>query len=238
MADLIPLGRIARASEDIFPTTAAHLDVRVIPQFGPQKGKYIDPQTARSLLQNVVVGENKTPLVQKQGDQWKWNYPITSGFGPRKAPVEGASTYHRGIDIGGMNQNNPESIAYQGTGTYTPGKGYGMLSTTDAQGNPYDIKFLHTKPGQQVSVASGQPAPQVQTKAPPKQERDTRTEDILKAFMYGAGLRQPETQVRTFEDQLKGQILGSVISQALTPPDFLSSYMFKSPLMQSTNTFF
>jgi hypothetical protein len=229
MSGLIPLGRIAAKGEDIFPTTAPHLDVRVMPQFGPQKGKYIDPQTARTLLQNVVVGENKTPLVQKQGDQWKWNYPITSGFGPRKAPVAGASTYHRGIDLG----IDPQNIAYQGAVTYTPGKGYGTLSTTDPQGNPYDIKFLHTKPGKQASIT-----PQVQTKAPPKQERDTRTEDILKAFMYGAGLRQPETQAQTLEDQLKGQILGSVISQALTPPDFLSSYMFKNPLMQSTNTFF
>ena len=44
MAGLIPLGRIAAAGEDIFPTTAPHLDVRVIPQFGPQKGKNIDPQ--------------------------------------------------------------------------------------------------------------------------------------------------------------------------------------------------
>ena len=161
MAGLIPLGRIAGPGEDVFPTTAPHLDVRVIPQFGPQKGKYIDPQTSRSLLQNVLVGENRTPLVQQQGDQWKWNYEITSPFGQRVAPVPGASTDHRGIDLG---ISKPETISYKGAGSYTPGKGYGTLRTTDAQGNPYDIKFLHIKPGEASSVS-----PQTQTEAPKAQ---------------------------------------------------------------------
>ena len=220
MAGLIPLGRIAAAGEDIFPTTAPHLDVRVIPQFGPQKGKNIDPQTARTLLQNIVVGENRTPLVQQQGDQWKWNYDITSPFGQRKAPVPGASTYHRGIDL----SIDPQNIAYKGTGTYTPGEGFGTLKTTDPQGNPYEIQLLHTKPGKQASIA-----PQVESKAPPKEERDARTEDILKAFLYGTGMQGEKP--KTLQQQLKEQIIGGAISQALNPPSFLSSYAATSPMM-------
>jgi len=227
MSGLIPLGRIAAAGEDIFPTTAPHLDVRVIPQFGPQKGKYIDPQTARTLLQNVVVGEKRTPLVQQQGDQWKWNFPITSPFGQRKAPAPGASTDHKGIDLG----IDPQNIAYQGTGTYTPGQGLGTLSTTDPEGNPYEIKFLHTKPGKEASIGS-----QVQSKAPPKEERDARTEDILKAFLYGAGMQGEKP--KTFQQQLKEQIVGGVISQALNPPSFLSSYAATSPMMPSFDQYF
>ena len=227
MAGLIPLGRIANVGEDIFPTTAPHLDVRVIPQFGSQKGKYIDPQTARSLLQNVVVGENKTPLVQQQGEQWKWNYPITSAFGKRAAPVAGASTDHKGIDLG----IDPTTIAYKGAGTYTPGEGFGTLSTTDAQGNPYDIKFLHTKPGKASAID-----PRVQTKAPPKEERDARTEDILKAFLYGAGLQGEKP--KTFQEQLKEQVIGGALSRALNPPNFLSSYTSSSSLMPDFDRFF
>ena len=64
MAGLIPVGRVVDPSRDVFPSTGAHLDVRVIPQFGPQKGKKIDPRTAKTLLQNVLIGKEQTPLVQ------------------------------------------------------------------------------------------------------------------------------------------------------------------------------
>jgi hypothetical protein len=56
MAGLIPLGTVVAPSKDVFATTGAHLDVRVIPQFGTQKGKKIDPRTAKTLLQNVLSG--------------------------------------------------------------------------------------------------------------------------------------------------------------------------------------
>ena len=39
MAGLIPIGKIASPEEDVFATTGPHLDVRVIPQFGKDKGK-------------------------------------------------------------------------------------------------------------------------------------------------------------------------------------------------------
>jgi hypothetical protein len=69
MAGLIPLGAVVAPSKDVFATTTeAHLDVRVIPQSGTQKGKKIDPRTARSLLQNVLSGsEISVPLVEQEG---------------------------------------------------------------------------------------------------------------------------------------------------------------------------
>jgi hypothetical protein len=151
MAGLIPVGRVVDPSRDVFPSTGAHLDVRVIPQFGPQKGKKIDPRTARTLLQNVLIGKEQIPLVEQQGQNWKWNAPITSEYGKRTAPTAGASTFHEGIDIG-LGAGTP--LAYKGYGTYRPDSGFGSLQTTDPQGNPYEIRFLHTEPGVKAAVGA------------------------------------------------------------------------------------
>jgi len=175
MAGLIPLGSVVDPSKDVFPSTGAHLDVRVIPQFGPQKGKKIDPKTARTLLQNVLVGADKRPLVQQAGNDWKWNFPITSGFGKRTAPTAGASTYHEGIDIG-LGAGTP--LTYKGTGTYRPDHGFGALSVADPQGNPYEIRFLHTAPGKAASVGSTQ-VPTAPTLPTPEQNTDTLMESLF-----------------------------------------------------------
>lgn len=151
MAGLIPVGSVIDPSRDVFPTTGAHLDVRVIPQFGAQKGRKINPETARSLLQNILIGKDRVPLVQRQGEDWRWNFPITSRFGPRSAPTRGASTFHRGIDVS-LGVGTP--LTYKGYGTYRPDHGFGSLMTSDSQGNPYEIRFLHTEPGKQASVGS------------------------------------------------------------------------------------
>lgn len=151
MAGLIPVGRVVDPSRDVFPSTGAHLDVRVIPQFGPQKGKKIDPRTAKTLLQNILIGKEQTPLVQQQGQNWKWNAPVTSEYGKRTAPTAGASTFHEGIDIG-LGAGTP--LAYKGYGTYRPDSGFGSLQTTDPQGNPYEIRFLHTEPGAKAAVGA------------------------------------------------------------------------------------
>ena len=175
MAGLIPLGAVVDPSKDVFPTTGAHLDVRVIPQFGAQKGKKIDPRTAKTLLQNVLVGADKRPLVQQAGSEWKWNFPVTSEFGKRAAPTAGASTYHQGIDIG-LGAGTP--LSYRGYGSYRPDDGFGSLSVADAQGNPYEIRFLHTAPGKAASVGSTQ-APTAPTLPSPAQNTDTLIESLF-----------------------------------------------------------
>jgi hypothetical protein len=218
MAGLIPLGAVVDPSRDVFPTTGAHLDVRVIPQFGPQKGKKIDPRTARTLLQNVLIGADKRPLVQQSGSEWKWNFPVTSEFGKRAAPTAGASTYHEGIDIG-VGAGTP--LTYKGSGTYRPDHGFGALSVADAQGNPYEIRLLHTAPGKAASVGST-----VQPSAPvlptPAQNTDALMEslfgkqeslkDVLTASLLQQALaRRQETQV----DQLS--LANPYKSMTITP---------------------
>ena len=178
MAGLIPTGSVIDPRKDVFPTTGAHLDVRVIPQFGTQKGKKIDPKTARTLLQNVLIGKEKTPLVQQQGQDWKWNFPITSEYGKRAAPTERASTFHEGIDVS-LGAGTP--IAYKGYGTYRPDRGFGSLMTTDPQGNPYEIRFLHTEPGNKAAVGSTDipTAPTLPSTKTPDQNTDQLIEQLL-----------------------------------------------------------
>lgn len=130
----LAVGKVIDPRYDVFPTTGAHLDVRVL------KGdQYVNPEIARSMLQNLYVGGK--PLYTQQGGSWQATQPITSRYGPRSAPTAGASTYHRGIDIG-VGAQTP--LEWRGGGNYRYDKGYGVIETTDPSGQPYTIKLLHT----------------------------------------------------------------------------------------------
>lgn len=129
----LAVGRVVDPSQDVFPSTGAHLDVRVV-----KDGQYVNPEQARSVLRNLYVGGK--PLYTQQGESWNVSYPITSRFGPRSAPAPGASTYHRGIDLG-VSAGTP--LEWRGGGSFKPERGYGVITTT-MQGVPYEIKLLHT----------------------------------------------------------------------------------------------
>jgi hypothetical protein len=253
MAGLIPLGSVIDPSKDVFPTTGAHLDVRVIPQFGPQKGKKIDPKTARSLLQNVLIGPNRTPLVQQQGTDWRWNFPVTSEFGPRKAPTAGASTYHQGIDVplGAGTQ-----LTYKGYGSFRPDRGFGSLMTADAQGNPYELRFLHTQPGKQASVGSSvaPAAPQLPSSSSSSLndsggllnafianqiQNQTQQGKLIDALVNALGEKQ---KPKSLLEQMKESLVGGMVQQALNPTNFLSKFTEQEPYLQgqrfATNQFF
>lgn len=251
MAGLIPLGSVIDPSKDVFPTTGAHLDVRVIPQFGPQKGKKIDPKTARSLLQNVLIGPNKTPLVQQKGKDWQWNFPLTSGFGARSAPTAGASSFHQGIDVG---LGAGTQLTYKGYGTFRPDRGYGSLTTADAQGNPYELRFLHTQPGKATSVGSNiaPPAPELPAVsgaanndamaqafvANMLQNQDNQTKLINALFTVLGEKEKPKSLM----EQMKEGLIGGMLQQALTPKNFLSQFTDSDPYLQgqryATSQFF
>jgi hypothetical protein len=59
--------------------------------------------------------------------------------------------------------------------------------------------------------------------------QDTRTEDLLKAFLYGR--QSQEKPEKTLEQQLKEQVVGGLLSQALNPASFLSSYATNDPFL-------
>jgi hypothetical protein len=186
----LDVGYVAPAGQDVLPTTGPHLDVRVL-----KEGKYIDPGTIRSLLTKLKVGKDKKPLWQQKGEQWSPTFQITSGFGARKAPVAGASTYHLAHDYG-IGGGTP--LTWEGAGTFEPGKGYGTIKTTDEQGTPYEIKLLHTKGGK-ASTASAAPTT-------PPQETVTKSGDT---YIFVPGNRKGKAS--TSDD-----FLASYMQQMLT----------------------
>jgi murein DD-endopeptidase MepM/ murein hydrolase activator NlpD len=129
----IKVGRIADPSEDVFPTTGAHLDVRVM----TPDGKYINPKTARSTLQHLRVAGK--PLYEQRGEDWLATQPVTSGFGPRQAPTAGASTLHKGVDYG-IAAHTP--LEWAGGGQYSFEGGIGRIRLPDGT----TVKLLHTRP--------------------------------------------------------------------------------------------
>ena len=204
MAGLIPAGYIARQGEDVLPSTAPHLHLEFIPGFGKYKGKKINPRNLRSLAQNILIGKDKVPLVQQQGENWNWNFPITSEYGQRTAPTAGASTFHQGLDFG-IEGGIP--ITYKGYGSYEPGEGLGTITTTDAQGNPYQIRLLHTMGGKQAAVAAPQDQSQMQpqpgTQTQPSVSEQDQYEEYAKLALFQNLLNQ-ERQT-TIADQLMNE---------------------------------
>lgn len=217
----LPVGYVAKTGEDIFPTTAPHLDVRV-----KKAGVDIDPGTIRSLLTRLKVGKDKKALWSQQGGQWKESFPITSPYGQREAPVPGASTYHLGQDYG-IAGGTP--IFWEGPGSYTPGKGYGTIKTTDEKGTPYEIRLLHTKPDKAGEI-TGQVEPQVAVQQAPQRERDTyiiiptsqqsptlSAEDYLSNYIATARKSQQSSK-----PQEGLNMLPYLMQAAMQTPDYLS----------------
>ena len=193
MASLTDVGYVTPAGQDVFPTTAPHLDVRVL-----KEGKYVDPGTIRSLLTRLKVGKERKALWEQKGESWQPSYQITSPFGPRSAPTKGASTNHLGQDYG-IAGGTP--LAWEGPGTFTPGKGYGTIKTTDPQGTPYEIRLLHTKGGKATEVAGTPQQPSVAPAAGDTyifvggRKRDASPQSFLSSYLQESlGGQAPQVQ--------------------------------------------
>lgn len=210
MATLTSVGQVIDPKEDIFPTTGAHLDVRVL-----KDGKYINPATIRSLLARLKVGKEQKPLWQQIGEEWKPGFTITSPYGKRAAPTKGASTFHLGKDFA-IGAGTP--LAWEGPGEYIPGRGYSTIKTTDPQGTPYEVRLLHTKPGKAANVP-GQPP------APPAQMPGTQQPLGNTYIFVGGSPRQRES-----EDFLASYIRDSLMSET---PRIKSTFDPTSMLVQA-----
>jgi muramidase (phage lysozyme) len=136
------LGKVSAPGQDPLPSTGAHLDVRV----QRPDGQYINPMSARSLLANLHA--DGKPLFQQRDSDYVASFPVTSGYGPRNAPTAGASTWHRGIDLG-VRAGAP--VEWRGTpGSYSHSGGIGILQLPDDPSNPWAghrVKVLHTMAG-------------------------------------------------------------------------------------------
>jgi tape measure domain-containing protein len=104
----------------------AHFDVR------RQDGSYLSQSQARALFDSSVAKQ----------------LTMTSPYGPRTAPVPGASTYHRGVDLAGP-ANTPLNLAagYTMTGAGEKGGlGY-AASVRGPQGEMYNVGHLQRPAG-------------------------------------------------------------------------------------------
>ena len=98
-----------------------------------------------------LVEENNLPIDEEsngQNDTGDLDFgrplegKITSNFGPRDAPMEGASTNHQGVDISG-NEGEYVVASEYGTVTHSGSKGsYGNLVIID-HGNGFETYYAH-----------------------------------------------------------------------------------------------
>jgi hypothetical protein len=176
----IPVGVIATKEQDRYKTSGPHLDVRIKPMYGDNKGVNIDPSLRPELLSRLKIGS---------GDDIRGldAFPITSGFGPRNAPVPGASTYHKGIDYG---IGAGSQINWEGPGDYFSEQGIGVINTKDKAGNPYEIELFHTLPGKamggRMAPPEGSPASQSMAVQAEAKERATNFSQMSKAQLDAA----------------------------------------------------
>jgi len=169
------------------------------------------------------------------GGQFRLNPAIglTEGIGIRAVhPVTGAKNVaHRGEDY-----SFPEGtdLRFMGGGTVA------SLANVGAAGNistlrtgPYKLDIFHMSklPGAS-SVPESMRAPEapVLPGGTPAAE-DTRTKDILEAFMYGTQYQQPQKE-KTLADTLKGELIAGALTNALAPKkSFLSSFVGQQPYL-------
>lgn len=217
MASFLEAGYVTPTGQDILPSTGAHLDVRVM-----RDGKYVDPGTIRSLLTRLKVGKERKPLWQQQGEEWKPSFPITSGFGQRKAPTKGASTYHPAHDYG-IAGNTP--LYWEGPGTFKPGRGLGTISTTDIEGRPYEIHLLHTKGGKPSSLTT----PAAQQQQQPQQPQSTAK--VGDTYIFVGGRKAPEKSEDFLSSYIQRSLMGEVpeIRSGIDPTAMLAQAFNQTP---------
>jgi hypothetical protein len=200
------VGYVAKAGEDVLPSTGPHLDVRVL-----KDGQYINPVTWRTGLQNLKIGKSRTPLYRQEGGKWLTPFQITSGFGPRQAPTAGASTDHKGVDYGIA---GGEPLFWEGPGTFKPGQGYGSIMTPEG----YEVRLLHTKGGKETTlpaVTAETPTQQIAAAAPitynvymrqQSQQPADPYKSFLNQFLAEQLFQQPQTSSLMSPQQVLGML--------------------------------
>ena len=181
--------------------------------------QYINPNTIRSPLMGLRVGQAEVPAFVKDASgkivvNPQSGIQITSGFGGRSAPTAGASTFHQGEDLA---LPAGTQLKYVGEGSYTPlanQGGYGNLGTFKTGDNKYEIGFGHMASLGGATTSQTPPinAPQNYDQA------NQRTQDLLEAFMYGTQYNTEKTKKpQSFLDTMKEQVTASLLNQALNP---------------------
>ena len=182
-------------------------------------GQYLEVLTPGSKNWSPVYGS------EQQGFKLNPAGTVTSEMGHRKAPTAGASTYHQGMDIAFAPGTQ---LRFRGTGSVATNMNAGAAGNVSSlRTGPYQLDTFHLDKVPQAVTTRPTELPASQPTASSGQ--DTRTEDLLKAFLYGR--QAQEKPEKTLEQQLKEQVVGGLISQALNPSNFLSSYATNDPFL-------
>jgi hypothetical protein len=169
------------------------------------------------------------------GGQFRLNPAIglTEGIGIRAVhPVTGAKnvahqgedySFPEGTDLRFMGGGNVQGLQNVGRA--------GNISTLRT--GPYKLDMFHMSklPGAASAPESMRvPEAPVLPGGTPATE-DTRTKDILEAFMYGTQYQQPQKE-KTLADTLKGELITGALTNALAPRrSFLSSFIGQQPYL-------
>lgn len=179
---------------------------------------------------------------QGTGGQFRLNPAIglTEGIGIRDVhPVTGArNVAHQGEDY-----NFPEGtdLRFMGGGSVQGLQNVGRAGNISTlRTGPYKLDIFHMSklPGAASAPESTRapvaPVLPGSTPVPPvgaAAAEDTRTKDILEAFMYGTQYQQPQKE-KTLADTLKGELLAGALTNALAPrKSFLSSFVGQQPYL-------
>jgi hypothetical protein len=182
-------------------------------------GQYLEVLTPGSKSWSPVYGS------EQQGFKLNPAGTVTSEMGARKAPTAGASTDHQGMDIAFAPGTQ---LRFRGTGSVTTNMNAGAAGNVSSlRTGPYQLDTFHLAKVPDAATTRATDSPVAAQTASSGQ--DTRTEDLLKAFLYGR--QAQEKPEKTMEQQLKEQVVGGLISQALNPSSFLSSYATNDPFL-------
>ena len=152
-------------------SSGAHFDIR------RTDGTYISPDQARALLD---------PAVRRQ-------VTMTSAYGPRRAPVPGASTFHKGVDLAGP-ANTPLNLApgYSMVGQGEEG-GLGYAATVRGpQGEMYKVGHL-----QRPAAGTGAGAAR---KVPGSEKRDIVADQKTQLEQLKQSITVRQAEAKAIED--------------------------------------
>jgi len=224
--------------------TGAHGHFEVI-----KDGKRYGLSQARSDIgQNIqfrLPGSQDWQQMYRQREAGKFELnpgvALTEGIGVREThPVTGAKNVaHQGEDY-----SFPEGtdLRFMGGGNVQGIPNVGRAGNISAlHTGPYRLDVFHmSKLPDAASAAMSTQGPSIPAlpTSTTQATTDTRTKDILEAFLYGVGAQKPKTPEPSFANKL----VTGLMQSALAPqPNFLSNYIKQEPYIQgqgaSTNDY-
>ncbi|MFP0263761.1 tape measure protein [Acinetobacter pittii] len=122
-------------------------------QSGIGTGPHLDVRYGGSMSGQKVSNEHLARL--QAGGKPLSSYKISSNYGPRQAPIKGASSFHKGIDFS-MPEGTPitTNVAVKDIKTWYDSKGGGYVSEVIFE-DGVSLKLLHQSPKMQSKVKGG-----------------------------------------------------------------------------------